>query len=76
MSFAVLSLLTGPATRDLLSMMPILLGLAACMPFIFHLRFRFPILDPCLAVLAAPSLHTIPKALDSAAALSLRYSKR
>jgi 4-amino-4-deoxy-L-arabinose transferase-like glycosyltransferase len=59
MGFALWSLSTRPQARDPLLLLPILLGLLGCLPFIFHLRFRFPVFDGYVAVMAAPAMLAV-----------------
>ena len=53
MILALLALIRTRESRNPLVLIPVLAGLLAGLPFVFHLRFRFPVFDPYLILLAA-----------------------
>jgi hypothetical protein len=60
------SLLRRRDARQGLLLLPMLASLAASLPFIFHLRFRYPVFDPLLIVLAAPAAEAGARRLGAA----------
>lgn len=53
------ALFTHREARDPLLLLPAALGLLGSLPFIFHLRFRYPIFDPYLVILASLMLSDL-----------------
>lgn len=58
-ALAVLALLRERRAREPLLLAIVGAGLLAALPFVFHLRLRFPIVDPLAVVLAARGLEML-----------------
>jgi 4-amino-4-deoxy-L-arabinose transferase-like glycosyltransferase len=50
---AILALILSRRLRSPFLIVPCLVTLAACLPFVFHLRFRYPTFEPYLVLLAS-----------------------
>jgi 4-amino-4-deoxy-L-arabinose transferase-like glycosyltransferase len=53
------AILTRPETRNAVLLVPAGVSLLGSLPFIFHLRFRFPVFDPCMVIIASSAALAI-----------------
>lgn len=56
---AIVGLILSRETRSAFLLIPCLVTLAASLPFVFHLRFRYPTVEPYLVLMAASGLAAL-----------------